>query len=90
MRSPENMSGQEGSRFSQLRRDRLAQKVMRAATDFRERRRKDELLLTSGEVASLFQVSLRAVRYWADSGKFSILRTPGGHRRYFASSIAHI
>ena len=41
-----------------------------------------ELLLTPGEVAGLFRVATRTVTRWADQGRITVVRTPGGHRRY--------
>jgi excisionase family DNA binding protein len=47
----------------------------------------DEPILRTGEVAMLFRVTGRAVRAWADTGKLSCLRTPGGHRLFLASDV---
>ena len=44
-------------------------------------------LMTPGEVASLLHVDINTVARWSDEGKFRSVRTPGGHRRYFASDI---
>lgn len=44
-------------------------------------------LMTPGEVASLLHVDINTVARWSDDGKFRNVRTPGGHRRYFASDI---
>ena len=38
--------------------------------------------MTTGEVAKLFAVDPRAVSRWAEEGRLSVFRTPGGHRRY--------
>ena len=38
--------------------------------------------LSSGEVASLFGVDSSTVIRWADEGKLSSFRTPGGHYRF--------
>ena len=46
-----------------------------------------ELLMTPGEVAVIFKVDPKTVTRWAKDGKLSSLRTPGGHRRYFASEV---
>jgi excisionase family DNA binding protein len=44
-------------------------------------------LLRTREVATLFQVSERAVTDWARKGRIPSVRTPGGHRRYPADEI---
>jgi excisionase family DNA binding protein len=46
----------------------------------------EELLRTS-EAARLLQVSTRTVVDWAQKGKLRTILTPGGHRRFFASSV---
>jgi excisionase family DNA binding protein len=38
--------------------------------------------LTPSEVAALFKVDPKTVTRWAQQGKISSFRTPGGHRRY--------
>ncbi len=45
------------------------------------------MLLRTGEVATLFCVSERAVTEWAARGRLPSVRTPGGHRRYPARSV---
>jgi len=47
----------------------------------------DGRLLRTREVASLFQVSERAVTDWARKGRIPSVRTPGGHRRYPADAV---
>ncbi len=47
-------------------------------------------LLRTREVALLFEVSERAVTDWATKGRIPSIRTPGGHRRYPADSVAHL
>jgi excisionase family DNA binding protein len=47
----------------------------------------DGRLLRTREVASLFQVSERAVTDWARKGRLPSVRTPGGHRRYPADLV---
>jgi len=47
----------------------------------------DGRLLRTREVASLFQVSERAVTDWARKGRIPSVRTPGGHRRYPAEAV---
>lgn len=44
-------------------------------------------LLTQRETARLFRVATRTVGRWADQGKLSAARTPGGHRRYLKSQV---
>ena len=41
-----------------------------------------DILLTPGEVATMFRVHPRTVTIWANAGKLTPIRTPGGHRRY--------
>ncbi len=47
-------------------------------------------LLRTREVALLFEVSERAVTDWATKGRIPSIRTPGGHRRYPAESVAQL
>ncbi len=47
-------------------------------------------LLRTREVALLFEVSERAVTDWATKGRIPSIRTPGGHRRYPADSVANL
>lgn len=47
-------------------------------------------LLRTHEVATLFQVSERAVTDWAARGRLPSVRTPGGHRRYPASAVREL
>lgn len=44
-------------------------------------------LLTPGEVARLFRVDPKTVTRWARTGRIGSIRTPGGHRRYYAAQI---
>lgn len=46
-----------------------------------------ESLLKPGEVAALFDVDPKTVSSWADSGKLSVVRTLGGHRRYREAEV---
>ena len=39
-------------------------------------------LLTPAEAAALFGVAAKTVARWADTGKLTSVRTPGGHRRF--------
>lgn len=49
--------------------------------------REREGLLTPAEVAGLFRVDPKTVARWAKAGKLSPIRTPGGHRRFYASQV---
>jgi excisionase family DNA binding protein len=44
-------------------------------------------LMTPGEVAKMFRVDAKTVTRWASAGKLPSVRTPGGHRRFFASAV---
>lgn len=44
-------------------------------------------LLTTGEVAELFQVTVGAVHAWVREGRLKAIRTPGGQYRYYESQI---
>jgi excisionase family DNA binding protein len=68
-------------------RDRLIERLRRQATAMQNGYRREDALLTTGEVAMLFRVSHRAVRCWADAGKLPYIRTLGGHRRFMASAV---
>ena len=39
-------------------------------------------LMTPAEVAAAFSVNPKTVTRWAEEGRLSALRTPGGHRRF--------
>ena len=43
----------------------------------------EDELLTPAEFAALFRVGPKSVVRWANAGKISVTRTPGGHRRYY-------
>jgi excisionase family DNA binding protein len=49
--------------------------------------RQHEVLLTPGEVATLFRVDPKTVTRWAKAGKLTAIRTLGGHRRYRQSEV---
>src|SRR2546428_5317806 len=68
-------------------RDRLIERWRRQAVAMQNGSRREDALLTTGEVAMLFRVSHRAVRCWADAGKLPYIRTLGGHRRFMASAV---
>jgi len=44
-------------------------------------------LLTPRQVADLFAVTPDTVARWAESGRLTATRTPGGHRRYRRSDV---
>jgi excisionase family DNA binding protein len=44
-------------------------------------------LLTPAEVAEMLRVDPKTVTRWAQGGKLSSIRTPGGHRRYSESEV---
>lgn len=47
-------------------------------------------LLTPGEVARILRVDPKTVTRWASQGRIQSVRTPGGHRRFYASEIMGI
>lgn len=47
-----------------------------------------ERLLTTGDVASMLQMSEATIKRWADAGTLSCIRTPGGHRKFRLTTIA--
>lgn len=46
-----------------------------------------EELLTPSHVARLFRVRPKTVVRWAEEGKLTAVRTPGGHRRFLSSEV---
>ena len=68
-------------------RERLIERLRRQAMAIQNGHRREDALLTTGEVAMLFRVSHRAVRCWADAGKLPYIRTLGGHRRFLSSAV---
>jgi excisionase family DNA binding protein len=44
-------------------------------------------LLKPGEVAAIFRVDPKTVTRWANTGKLSAVRTPGGHVRFRESDV---
>ncbi|MFC1559276.1 MerR family DNA-binding transcriptional regulator [Gemmatimonadota bacterium] len=46
--------------------------------------------LSLSEAALQLNVHPATLRRWADEGQVSVMRTPGGHRRFAASDIAHL
>jgi excisionase family DNA binding protein len=47
-----------------------------------------ESMLTPGQVAALFNVDVKTVSRWADSGRLQCIKTLGGHRRFRESEVA--
>jgi len=47
-------------------------------------------LMTSGEVADLFEVSYETVKNWVKAGKMKAWNTPGGHHRFARTEIMAI
>ena len=81
------MATHMGTPVSSGTRDRLIERLRRQAVAMQNGYRREDALLTTGEVAMLFRVSHRAVRCWADAGKLPYIRTLGGHRRFLASAV---
>lgn len=44
-------------------------------------------LLSPREVQEALNASPSAVRLWANTGKLTTIRTPGGHRRFLESEV---
>jgi excisionase family DNA binding protein len=44
-------------------------------------------LLTPSEVAALFRVDPKTVSRWSEKGLLDVVRTPGGHRRFFEAQV---
>ena len=49
-----------------------------------------EVRLVPGEVAALAGVTVRTVERWADSGRLTVERTSGRHRRFFPAEVAEL
>ncbi len=49
-----------------------------------------DTLLTPAEVAALFRVDPKTVSRWAEAGKITAIRTPGGHRRYHEAEVRRL
>jgi excisionase family DNA binding protein len=50
----------------------------------------NEKLLTPGEVARLLRVDPKTVTRWANQGRITRVRTPGGHNRFRESEIREL
>jgi excisionase family DNA binding protein len=46
-----------------------------------------EPLLTPAEVAAMFRVDPKTVTRWANAGKLTSIRTPGGQRRFRENEV---
>jgi excisionase family DNA binding protein len=73
--------------YTSITRERLIERLRRQALAMANGQRREDTLLTTGEVAMLFRVSHRAVRCWADSGRLPYIRTLGGHRRFLSTAV---
>jgi excisionase family DNA binding protein len=47
-------------------------------------------LMTPAEVAAILHVDANTVARWANGGKLRAVRTPGGHRRYYATEVLRL
>jgi excisionase family DNA binding protein len=47
-------------------------------------------LLKPKEVAAMFGVHVHTVARWAADGKLTLVRTPGGHRRYREDEVLEL
>lgn len=50
----------------------------------------NQALMTPGEVAAKFRVDAKTVTRWASAGKIRSIRTPGGHRRFYADEVERL
>ena len=44
-------------------------------------------LLSPAEVAAAFKVDPKTITRWANAGKLTSIRTPAGHRRFYADEV---
>jgi excisionase family DNA binding protein len=47
-------------------------------------------LMTPSEVAAVLHVDANTLARWANDGKLTAVRTPGGHRRYLRSEVLNL
>lgn len=47
-------------------------------------------LLTPAEAAQMLRVQPSTILRWAHQGRLSVIRTPGGHRRYRRQQVLRI
>ena len=72
-------------------RDRLIERLRRQSIAIQNGYRREDSLLTTGEVAMLFRVSHRAVRCWADAGKLpSVLGIDLGDQGYLVARVVKV
>lgn len=50
----------------------------------------DKPLLKPGEVAAKLRVDPKTVTRWAAAKRLKSIRTPGGHRRFYAEDVDRI
>jgi excisionase family DNA binding protein len=50
----------------------------------------EERLLTPGEAAAMFRVDPRTVTRWANAGRLTSIRTPGGQRRFREAEVRQL
>jgi excisionase family DNA binding protein len=60
------------------------------AAHYRERLKAQGGLMSTGQAADLLGVSCATVKRWCDSGKLECAKTPGGHRKIRAWSLAQV
>ena len=46
-----------------------------------------DVLLTPGEVAKMFNKTVKTISRWATSGELKSIKTLGGHRRFALSDV---
>lgn len=51
---------------------------------------KKDRLLTGAEISELFRVAPKTVARWGKAGRIRLVRTPGGHFRYFESDVREL
>jgi excisionase family DNA binding protein len=47
-------------------------------------------LMTPAEVAAILHIDAHKIARWSDQGRLRSVRTPGGHRRYFAAEVLEL
>jgi excisionase family DNA binding protein len=48
---------------------------------------KEQILMTTREVAELFRVDPSTVRQWCKLGRLTLLKTPGGRNRHYTVEV---
>jgi len=51
---------------------------------------REDVLMTSGEVAKIFRVDPKTVSRWAKQGRLQSVKTPGGHRRFLRTEVTKL